>query len=176
MIRFAILSAFLTLCIAQVSSVRAHGGGQLVAGPLQSGPYTLSVWVNPPQPRAGDAVHFTVGVGAAEDGAPVLDAQILITMQAVAQDAPAVSALATTEQSVNKLFYETDLNILRPGLYLTTVEVAGPEGEGALSVEIDVLAPSPVNWFLLGLVGLALVLALGWWRKHRSRPHGTDSP
>lgn len=167
--RLAITLPVLLLLVTQGLSVRAHGGGQLVAGPVQTGPYTLSVWVNPPQPRAGEPLHFTVGVAAPENGAPVLDTEILVTMQAIAQDSAPVSALATTDQSINKLFYETDLEVTQPGRYLATVGVVGPKGEGELSLELDVKSPSPINWFLFGLAGLLLVLALAWWRTRRSR-------
>lgn len=146
----------------------AHGGGQLVAGPAPVGPYTLSVWINPPQPRAGEPLHFTVGVAAPRDGSPVLDAQIQITMHALEHDAPPVTAAATTEQSVNRLFYETDLDIVQEGRYLATVSVAGPEGEGEMAIEVDVLPPSSFNWFVWGIVGLGLVLLIGLWQRGRA--------
>lgn len=167
--RVATALAVLLPLLVQGLWVGAHGGGQLVAGPVQTGPYTLSVWVNPPQPRSGEPLHFTVGVAAPQDGAPVLDARIMVTMQAIGQDSAPISAPATTDQSINKLFYETDLEVEQPGLYLATVAVAGPEGEGDLSLELDVQSPSPLNWFLLGLAGLSLVMILGWWRTNRSR-------
>ncbi len=165
-------AAVLAFLLIQVLSAAAHGGGQLVAGPLQSGPYTLSVWVNPPQPRAGEPLHFTVGVADPQDGAPILDAQILITMEARTEDLPPVTVEATTEQSVNRLFYETDVDVAQPGPYLVITSVTGTGGEGNVVFELDVDPPSRVNWFLLGLVGLSLVLVLGWWQARRPR---TDS-
>ena len=163
-----IFLAFLALLSLVPASLLAHGGGQLVAGPDPVGPYEVSVWVNPPQPRAGEPIHFTVGVATPGDRAPVLDARILVTMQDVGQAFPAVSAQATTEQSVNRLFYETDLEVAQPGTYRAHFDVAGPEGAGALAFELAVEHASPVNWFLVGLGGLALVLVLGWWLSRRS--------
>ena len=144
-------------------------GGDLVAGPVQAGPYILSVWVNPPQPRAEEPLHFTVGVAAPENNAAVLDARVLVTMQLLESNLPPISAPATTEQSINKLFYETDLDLVEPGRYLTVIEVAGPEGEGELSLELDVQTPSPFNWFWLGLAGIGLVLVLGWLRSRHGQ-------
>lgn len=167
--RLTIALAILFALMIHGFAARAHGGGQLVAGPVQTGPYVLSVWVNPPEPRAGEPLHFTIGVAAPIDGAPVLDAQILVTMQALGQDTVPISAQATTDQSINKLFYETDLDVAQPGQYLATIAIAGPEGEGELSLELVVQSPSPVNWFLLGVAGLLVVLVFGWWRSRRSR-------
>lgn len=165
----AIITAVLVLLLIHSVRAAAHGGGQLIAGPTQAGPYLLSVWVNPPQPRIGEPLHFTVGVADPHDRAPVLDAQILIIMQGKGLALPPVSAEATTEQSINRLFYETDLNLEQSGPYQATVAVTGPEGEGEISFELEVDVPSGVNWFLLGLVGMVLVLIIGWWRARGAR-------
>ncbi len=167
--RLAILLVIPFLFLAPRFIVEAHGGGQLIAGPQQTGPYSVSVWVNPPQPRAEETLHYTVGVAAPGDGAPVLDAEIMIVMEPLSGDGPAVSAQATTDQSINKLFYETDMLVDTPGRYLATFEVSGSEGAGQLTLELEVLSPSPFNWFLLGLAGLLLVLVLGWWRTRSAR-------
>ncbi len=155
--------------LAQGLIVKAHGGGQLIAGPIETGPYILSIWVNPPQPRAEESLHFTVGVAAPSDESPVLDAQIMIMLQPLVGDAQPVSAQATTDQSINKLFYETDILVSEPGRYLATFDVIGPDGEGQLTLALDVQSPSPLNWFLVGLAGLLLVLVLGWWRARATR-------
>ncbi|MFN2135765.1 MAG: hypothetical protein ACK2UK_07420 [Candidatus Promineifilaceae bacterium] len=164
----AILAVLFLLPVMMVAQVAAHGGGALVAGPVATGPYMVSVWVNPPQPRAGAPVHFTVGVAAPGDGAPVLDAQILITMAQTEQTASPIASSATTEQSINRLFYETDLDIEQPGLYATTIAVSGPAGSGELALDLEVLPPARFNWFWLGLAGLAFVLLLGIWQRRRT--------
>jgi len=147
----------------------AHGGGDLIAGPALVGPYTASVWLNPPDPRATEAIHFTVGVASPVNREPVLDAQIMVEMRIKSDGSLVASAPATTDQSVNKLFYETDLEVQDPDLYETTFYVSGSEGEGTLTVDVDVGEPSRINWLVLGLLGLALVIILGWWRSHRSQ-------
>ena len=162
-----LLILVLTQVLHLARPVLAHGGGDLVAGPVQAGPYILSVWVNPPQPRTQQPLHFTVGVAEPENRAAVLDAQVMVTMQLLDSDLAPISTPATTEQSINRLFYETDLDLVDPGLYLTSIEVVGPEGEGMVSLELDVKPPSPFNWFLIGLVGIVLVLIFGWLRSRR---------
>jgi len=52
--------------------------------------------------------------------------------------------------------------------------VVGPEGEGMVSLELDVKPPSPFNWFLIGLVGIVLVLIFGWLRSRRSKGDSLD--
>jgi hypothetical protein len=169
-----VLTIFLFLLFHRLSAM-AHGGGDLVAGPVQAGPYIVSVWVNPPQPRTEEPLHFTVGVAKPENKAAMLDAQVLVTMQFLEGDLAPISAPATTDQSINKLFYETDLQLLEPGRYLTTIEIAGPTGQGDLSLELEVKPPSPFNWFLIGLAGIGLVLVLGWLRTRRSREDGIEN-
>lgn len=165
----SILLAVLVFLLALPAGLLAHGGGQLVAGPDPVGPYEASVWVNPPLPRAGEPIHFTVGVATTGDRAPVLDAQVLVTMQDAEQAYAPVSAPATTEQSVNRLFYETDLEVVHSGAYRTIIEVTGPAGAGSLAIELDVEQSSPVNWFVVGVGGLALVVILGWLQARRTR-------
>ena len=146
----------------------AHGGGALIAGPVPVGPYMLSLWQNPPDARAGEPLHFTVGLAAPEDGAPLLDATILITMQQPNGRSAPVSAPATTEQSINRLFYETDIELSQAGRYDTLIQVAGPRGSGELDLQVEVRDPSPINWLYVGLGGLAVVLILGWLRSRRT--------
>ncbi len=62
---------FLAVTIFCVTSVvLAHGGGDLIARNVQAGPYTASVWVNPPDPRANETIHFTVGLASPVDDKP----------------------------------------------------------------------------------------------------------
>jgi hypothetical protein len=173
--RQAILFIVFISLLFQRLSVLAHGGGDLVAGPVQAGPYVVSVWVNPPQPRSEEPLHFTVGVAKAENKAAVLDAQVWVTMQLLESEVAPIAAPATTDQSINKLFYETDLDLQEPGRYLTTIEITGSEGQGELSLELDVKPPSPFNWFLIGLAGIGLVLVFGWLRSRRSREDGIEN-
>ena len=151
----------------------AHGGGDLIARSVEVGPYIASVWVNPPDPRAQEPIHFTVGLASPVDGGPVLDADIQVTMRDQSSGETAVIAPATTEQSINKLFYETDLEVAAAGVYETEFHIRGAEGEGTVSLLVAVQAPSRVNWLVIGLAGLGLVVVLGWWR---SRQTGVETP
>ena len=167
--RLVSLFSLLLVMFAGAGFVAAHGGGDLIAGPVQAGPYQASVWVNPPEPKALEPIHFTVGLFAPEDGSPVLDADIQVEMRTQGGEGAAVVAPATTEQSVNKLFYETDMTVAEPGPYETIFSISGPEGEGVVSLVIEVRSPSKINWLMLGLAGLGLVVVFGWVFSRRSR-------
>lgn len=147
----------------------AHGGGDLIARSVEVGPYLASIWVNPPDPRARETIHFTVGLAAADDDSPVLDADILVTMLYPENGEAAATAPATTEQSVNKLFYESDIEVPTEGEYDVQFQISGNDGSGTVDLLLEVKPSSQVNWMVLGLVGLGLVLVLGWWQSRRVR-------
>jgi hypothetical protein len=151
------------------SLVSAHGGGDLIARSVAVGPYLASVWVNPPDPRAQETIHFTVGLAAANDKSPVLDAGILVTMRYPENGEVAATAPATTEQSINRLFYETDIVVPTEGNYEVQFQINGKDGSGTVDLLLEVKPSSRVNWLLFGLLGLGLVLVLGWWQSRRVR-------
>ncbi len=78
------------------------------------------------------------------------------------------TAPVTTEQSVNKLFYETDIEVPVDGIYEVAFQIHGSEGDGTIVLEVNVKPPSRVNWFVIGMFGLGVVLLLGWWRSRRA--------
>ncbi len=173
MTRIILLFLLPAIFFAGTEVIAAHGGGDLIARSTAVGPYVASIWVNPPNPRALEPIHFTVGLASADDGGPVLDADIQVTMRDQSSGETAVIAPATTEQSVNKLFYETDLEVPAAGVYETEFLIRGAEGEGTVSLLVEVQTSSSVNWLVIGLAGLGLVVVLGWWR---SRKTGAKEP
>jgi len=172
--RFSLLFFLLVIIVTEVGMASAHGGGDLIARSVQVGPYTASVWVNPPDPRAQEPIHFTVGLASPDDGSPVLDAEILVTMREQGSEESPVTAPATTEQSVNKLFYETDLEVPTAGDYEVEFQIEGVDGGGNVSLLVEVKAPSTVNWLVIGLAGLGLVVVVGWWRSRRAQQAATN--
>lgn len=156
-----------SLLLLSTLPLYAHGGGELIAGPVPVGAYAVYIWLNPPDPRATEAIHFTVGVAAPDDRQPILDAQIVVEMRAKNDGSLIVSAPVTTEQSVNKLFYETDIEVATPGLYEAVFFVSGTDGEGSITVDVEVGPPSKINWLMIGLSGLGVIVILGWWRSRK---------
>ncbi len=161
-------SVFLFLFIVFVfpwQSVLAHGGGALQISNAPVGQYQVSVWTNPPTARAGQTIHVTVGVARISNGEPVLGTAVAVTILNQA-DEPVVTAAATTEQSINRLFYEADLDGVPSGMYEMQVEVAGSEGSGQLSFPLPV-ETVPIWPWLVGAVSVGGIfwLVLRYWRR-----------
>lgn len=156
-----------------VFRLSAHGGGELVVRSEETGPFKVSVWINPPDPRVGAPLHFTVGLASPVDNSPILDANVFIEMRQEGEGRPVYSGPATTDQSINKLFYESDLEIPDIGLYVTTISISNATGGGEINFSTTVKEAGRLNWMIWGFAGLALVLIFGLWRSRMSS--GKDS-
>ena len=159
---------FLFLCSAFLFNwqpVLAHGGGELQINNAPVGEYQVSVWNNPPTARSGQVIHITVGIAQASTGEPVLDGAVQVSIVS-ANGEILTTAAATTEQSVNRLFYEADLEGVSTGTYEMQVEVMGADGRGVLTFPLPV---QPVAWWpwIAGAAGAVIVIFLGLraWRK-----------
>ena len=145
------------------TAVFAHGGGEIKIGRAPVGEYKLTVWLNPPQPRAGETVHITVGVLGQNDEA-VLDAAV--SVQAIDADGNIViDTAATTEQSVNKLFYETDF-VLETAVshqIITTLHKESTSGDVAFTIDIAEAKPRR-NYLWIGLPALLFIVLIGLWK------------
>lgn len=123
------------------------------------------MWSNPPTALAGQEIHVTVGIARTETGEPVLDAAVAVTLIKESGEVIA-TAEATTDQSANRLFYETDLDGVAIGLYEVQIEVTGREGSGTLLFPLAVEAAPLWPWLVgTAAVGGILVLVLRYWRK-----------
>lgn len=142
----------------------AHGGGVLQVANAPIASYQVSVWTNPATARAGQPLHVTVGV-AAGTGEPVLDAAITVDLLTDNGDV-VLTAVATTEQSVNRLFYEADLPGTTAGTYKVQLALTGSEGSGTLSFPLFVKPVSVWPWIGAVLTGAAVIgFAMRIWRK-----------
>lgn len=165
---------FLGLAIAALTlvsawKVSAHGGGVLQLENVPAGPYLLSVWLDPPDVVAGRPFHVTVGLNQVSEsvGRPVLDADILVELLPAGADQPSLVEMATTEQSINKLLYEADLQIMEAGSYTVRVTARGGEGMGSAQFDL-VISPEKDNDGLGWLLGIpALIAAWFLWRRWR---------
>ena len=168
-----LLTGFLFL--GQFASVWAHGGGtlQIVNAPIGDA-YQVSVWSAPSTIRAQDNIHVTVGVADLVDGSPVLDTAVQVDIYEATTGNLVIYAAATTEQSVNRLFYEADIAGLPQGNYDVSVTVTGEEGSGVVDFALDV-RPS-LNLSLIAGAGIIILLFLsgGVFLFRRSQPRSTQ--
>lgn len=148
------------------TGVFAHGGGpiQIANEPLCND--FVSVWLSPSPPRANDTIHFTVGLSD-ETSAPVLDRVVIVEI--VGDSGVVASGLATTEQSVNRLFYEADFDAVRSGSYSVAVRVPCADREDSASFAMTVESASPLVGWSTYLVGSFILLAIVLlWRQWKS--------
>ena len=131
------------------------------------GPYRVSVWTQPEPLRVG-TMHISVAVSEppeagreGEVGAPVLDATVRVRLEPLRGEGGAITVFATHEAAVNKILYETDLELPSEGQWRVEVFVDGPAGSGSGAFDVRVLPPSRLNWALVGGAGL-LLLTLYW--------------
>lgn len=141
----------------------AHGGGLIHVAGEPAGDYRVTVWVAPNEVEAGKTLHFTVAVVAAENNDMILDADVGIEVFEAGSDTLVLSDAATTEQSVNKLFYEADFSEApAAGMYTVVTTVNGSYGTGDVSFDFEIIpAKTAVNWLLIGIGGLVVVAVLG---------------
>lgn len=145
----------------------AHGGGEIQIANAPVGPYKLTAWLNPPQPQAGKTMHITIGLSEPPDDAPMLDAAIAVQITAVATNQLILTTQATTAQSINRLFYETDFTLADVGDYVVTMVVTAPGGEGTAVFPMTVNPARDANWLLIGLLAL-VVVTLGSLYRNRT--------
>ncbi len=143
-----------------VTAILAHGGGEIQLANAPIGPYKMTLWLNPPNPQAQQTTHITVGLAEPPNDAPMLDAAVQIDIIDTASGALILTTPATTEASINKLFYETDFTLPNPGIYEVNTRVVAPEGQGAASFSMEVTPASRTNWLLIGFTGLGLVVLI----------------
>ncbi len=157
----------LLLATLPAQAALAHGGGAPRLTNADAGPYWVSAWTQPDPLRVGQA-HVTVAVsepnpsgGAREAGPPVLGATVNVRFEPLDHAGETLNVAATHAGAVNKLFYETDLDLPHTGRWQVTVFVAGPAGAGSASFGAQVSPPSPFNWTRVAGLGL-VALAAAW--------------
>ena len=165
----------LLVLLGAVRPLLAHGGGEIKIGREPVGPYKLTVWMNPPQPQSGKTIHITVGA-LAEDDSPLLDAEMMIEMTDVNSNAVVVTRPATTDQSTNKLYYETDFPAPDEGLYEISVALTRGDVSGQVAFQTEVKTARTANWLIIGLVGIGTILAVALFLASRNVNIESDIP
>lgn len=186
MIRRIYLSLFGVLAILTLilpAPLFAHGGSLPRVSDVESGPYRLFVWAEPVPAVAGE-INFTVAVTeipAQKDAqaAPVLDADVQIRVERVDGTGRLLSGQATHAEAVNKLMYETYIDMPTAGVWRATVTVDSPQGVADTAFEFDVFPGPGVDWTwpAVGAVGLvALIVGVRFFRRPASAAGASGRP
>ncbi len=159
-----VLLLLLLSLIAAVPVLHAHGGGEIQIANAAVGPYTMTVWLNPPQPRTGETIHITVGLAEPPQFAPMLDAEVMVEITAVSEQRLVLTTPATTAASVNKLFYETDFTLDEAGDFNVLLNVNGPDGGGEAAFTMSLSSANRTNWLFIGLAALVGIAGVSLFR------------
>jgi len=160
-----------------VMPVFAHGGGLIHVAGEPAGDYRVTVWVAPNEVEASKTLHFTVAVVEAENNDMILDAEVGIEVFAAGTNERMLSGPATTEQSVNKLFYEADFSEApEAGTYTVVTTVNGRLGTGDVAFDLEIIpAKTTVNWLFVGIGGLVVIVAIGLFLSRRSEHQSKEN-
>lgn len=173
----------------------AHGGvGVQHLNNVPAGPFRVYVWSDPEPPQVGE-YHVTValtenieGDSTGLAGGPVLDAIVAVELTHV-ESGQTLSARATHDDALNKLFYEASFEPARQGNWSVRVSILPPGcstaqgsseqqgGDSGLSCESeqvvsfqDEILPKAFPWRALlgGILSILLIMgaiALYWATK-----------
>lgn len=148
----------------------AHGGGLLQIADAPLGPYRVSIWTNPPVPRAGEPFHVTTAVYRREgrQDIPVTAAHVALTLthetgRMVRAEAWRMDAYPYT--------YEWDGTLDQPGIWTVTVTIDAEGHTGTFTFTVQAQSPSRLPGILWVAVVGVLVGSLIWVldRLHRYR-------
>jgi len=164
------LIALVSLMTTAVMPVFAHGGGLIHVAGEPAGDYRVTVWVAPNEVEASKTLHFTVAVVEAENNDMVLDSEVGIEVFVAGTDERVLFGPATTEQSVNKLFYEADFSEApEAGIYTVVTTVNGRLGNGDVAFDLEIIpAKTTVNWLFVGIGALVVIVTIGLFLSRRS--------
>lgn len=161
------------------TAARAHGGGYPQISNQEVGPYRVSVWTQPQPLRAGSQAHFTIAVSkplgdpgtiAENTGTPALGANVQVELIPITGNADTLMLQAERGTGINKLYYETDVEMPAIGRWEVYLVISGDEGSGSTRFEIDVEPPSHTRWILW--VSAAVIGLTAAWSA-RAYQHGT---
>ncbi|MFN8494959.1 MAG: hypothetical protein U0350_45570 [Caldilineaceae bacterium] len=150
----------LGLPYSEPSTVQAHSSGPPKLANAAAGPYRIFAWTQPEPLRVGDA-HISVLVTLAATAQPVDNVQVKVHFVAQHEPSKDFVVLTAPQEFLSNRYYEADVQLPSTGLWRAIMNISGPEGEGSVSFDSEVLAAHSLNWWLIGGAGAALSLLLG---------------
>lgn len=164
----------LAACIMMISArgAEAHTEGKMQLSAAAAGPFRMTVFTSPDPAVLGD-IHVAALIFTAEDAIPVLEADVLVTMEPIGSSGQPLVQQAVVGDSENKLLFEAVIAVSQEANYLVTVSVEDAAGQtGSASFEMEISSDGGINWalliplILLGLAGIGVIL---WYITRKNR-------
>ena len=143
----------------------AHGGGTPRLTNVEAGPYQLYVWSSPETPRVGET-HITIGVTQRGNDGEERPADVAVQVTLTSDDAVSSPIVreAMRGNTAADVYHEADVEIPAAGTWQISVRAEGEAGVGEANYQQTVLPARSLSWWLVGGVGVALLLAIGLGR------------
>lgn len=158
----------LTLLLA---ATRALGDGGVVQVRQADGPFVLTVFTAPTPLRAGPG-DISVLVQTRDGNAPVLDANIRLTLTPTTTDTAPIHTAVTRRHATNKLLYAAPVSLPSAGSWDLRVTAQRGQDVARVSCSIAVAAALPpllAQWPYLAFPPVAvLIFTLHQWLRSRS--------
>ena len=165
--------ALVILLVAVFGSSQASANGihpnarDVYAGDV--GPYFMRVTT---APIVGN-MHFVIFLAQSDEVQPVEAAEISLWGRLIGEELQTAGPVAGLPSLDGPNLHTVDIAVNEVGQWVFSIQVRGPEGEGAVDIPLTVSRRGSIN---LGVVGILLILvvlvgliALSWGRKRRRR-------
>ena len=147
--------------------VSAHTEGKMQLSAEPAGPFKMTVFTSPDPAVPGD-IHFASYIFLVDDLSPVLDADVLVSVQRSDGEGTPVTKLATLGDAENKLLFESIIDISEPGIFTVRIGVTHDEiGQGEASFELEVVSEGGFNWLYVIPAALIMGGAAFWILRRR---------
>lgn len=172
LVRFLIWAAAVSGAVLSCLSPRLllADGGTLRVSNVPMGAYRVYVFTDP-TPIPPDTLDVSVLVTFERGRGLATGLEILVVGRHLDAPGPEVTRAATREQADDPRYYAAHFSLGSKGRWELEVRLRGPEGEGKVRFEVEVLEPSLGDspFFILGLALVPLIL-VGWWLRRSGGP------
>ena len=146
------------IAVAAPSLVRAHGSGVELNKREFAGPYEVALGIVPDPPAIGE-IAMTLAVIELQTRTVVIRADV--TMTANGPGETVIGPLKVETDSADPSFYDLRTTIDKEGIWMFSVQVDAPAGEGAADFTFEVKKSSSITGIITLLTLLAFAVILG---------------
>ena len=146
------------IAVAAPSLARAHGSGVELNKREFAGPYEVALGIVPDPPAIGE-IAMTLAVIELQTRTVVIRADV--TMTANGPGETVIGPLKVETDSADPSFYDLRTTIDKEGIWIFSVQVDAPAGEGSADFTFEVKKSSSITGIITLLTLLAFAVILG---------------